>query len=194
MKIVSALLAAGASARFGRPKQLVHFGGEPLVRRAIAATVLAEIAGSAVVLGANGEEVARALDERVVQLTNELWAEGIASSIRTAVRWAEGLDADAIIVLLADQPLIDSTHTARLIAAWPGTAGAAASEYDGVLGAPAIFGRELFDRLLALSGDCGAGRMLRTLEDVASVPCPKAAIDIDTPIDLETLAYGRLVG
>jgi hypothetical protein len=36
--------------------------------------------------------------------------------------------------------------------------------------------------------------MLRTLEDVASVPCPKAAIDIDTPLDLETLAYGRLVG
>lgn len=191
MKIVSAVLAAGGSARFRRPKQLARFRGEPLVRRAVAAASLPEIAETAVILGANRDEVARALDGPTVKLWNPSWAEGIASSIRTAVVWAESCRANAVVLLLADQPLIEAAHVRRLLSAWSQEAPAAASAYAGVLGVPAIFGSTLFAELVALQGDGGAGKLLRSREGLHAVTCPEGAVDIDTMDDLDALVRLR---
>ncbi len=188
MKIVAAVLAAGASRRLGQSKQLVRFRGEPLVRRAIAATSLSEIAATAIVLGANAEAIAEVLDERVVPIRNTSWQEGIASSIRAATSWAEQQHAAALVLLLADQPLVEAPRIAQLIAAWRRGSIAAASTYAGVRGAPAVFDARLFHELAALQGDRGAAEILLCRAPVETVPCAEAAMDIDTPLELEALA------
>jgi xanthine dehydrogenase accessory factor len=185
--IATVVLAAGASRRLGSPKQLVELDGSPLVRR-VATTCLAAGTGPVgVVLGASAAAVAHALRElRVAQVTNELWQEGIASSIRAAVRWAESSNAGALLITLSDQPLITPAHLVALRDAWLAGAPIAASRFRGILGAPAIFDRSRWDALARLEGDQGAARLLRDA-DVVAIDWPAGAVDIDTADDVEAL-------
>jgi xanthine dehydrogenase accessory factor len=183
-EIAIAVLAAGASTRLGRPKQLVELDGEPLVRRV--ATRCLERGTVGVVLGAHAAEVEHALGElRVVRIANASWEEGIASSIRAAVAWAESTTAHALVIVLGDQPMITADHVGQLRDAWLAGAPIAASRYESILGAPAIFDRSVWPALAALQGDQGAGKLLYAAPVVA---IDFDGRDIDTPEDLTRLA------
>jgi molybdenum cofactor cytidylyltransferase len=195
------VLAAGASARLGRPKQLVVHEGRPLVVRAADAATRAGADPVVVVLGAEADAVRAVLaDLPVVQVMNSRWADGMGTSV------AEGLRAimkhtpalRGVLLTLADQPLVDHAALARLLAAWDeadaaaGDGGAhvtiAAASYAGTVGVPAVFGRAHFDSLRSLAPGAGAAALLRDAgARVLPVPMPEAATDIDTPVDLERL-------
>jgi molybdenum cofactor cytidylyltransferase len=181
------VLAAGASSRFGSPKQLVRVGGELLLHRVI--TAAGEVAGAAVtvVLGANAAEIGMALPP-VGLIVNREWQEGIASSIRAGVRRLPGA-CDAVLVLLADQPRVSAASLQRLVAAWRAQPRQiAASRYGSVTGVPAIFPRWCFEELCALRGDTGARAVIARYPDrVLALAHPEAAIDIDRPEDLLSL-------
>lgn len=187
-RLATVVLAAGASRRLGRPKQLVELEGVPLVRR-IAETCAALEAGPVgVVVGARAAEISAALGElRVARIANEGWQEGVASSIRAAVQWARGQGADALLLALADQPLLTTAHLAALRDAWLAGAPAVGSRFDDVIGAPAVFDQSRWDELSRLEGDHGAGTLLRSAE-VAVVDWPGGAVDVDTPEDVQALA------
>jgi len=104
------------------------------------------------------------------------------------VTWAIASGAGALVLVLADQPLIDGAHVDRLVTAFRSGAPAAGSLYGGALGVPALFDASLFDALLALEGDRGAARVLRGCEGVASVAWPEGTIDVDTDADAAALA------
>jgi CTP:molybdopterin cytidylyltransferase MocA len=113
-RISAVLLAAGASQRLARPKQLLVWQGETLVRRAARSALEAGVDELIVVVGAERDAVVAALaglDLRVV--TNERWHEGMGTSIAAGVGAASG---DAVLLLLADQPGVDATLLAALIA------------------------------------------------------------------------------
>lgn len=96
---VCAILAAGASRRLGRAKQLLSFGGKPLVRHVADVVALAACAEVAVVVGAEDDAVRGALEgARATIAHNAQWREGIASSIRCAVAWAMTREASALVV------------------------------------------------------------------------------------------------
>ena len=94
-----------------------------------------------------------------------------------------------MIFLVCDQPLLSATTLGILVATHQQTGrGIVASEYDGTLGVPALFGREFFLELLALEGTGGAREIIRTHRDRAiGVPFPDLAIDFDTPADFARL-------
>jgi CTP:molybdopterin cytidylyltransferase MocA len=183
------VLAAGGSSRFGSPKQLVRFEGKLLLHRVLAAA--GEVAPAVtVVLGAHAAEIAAILPSgRIGVLVNRDWQEGIGSSLRIAVHALPGA-CDAVMVLLADQPLVAATSLGRLSSTWRRSSRQIiASRYGDVVGVPAIFPRWCFSDLCALRGDQGARALIARYSDhVQAVPHPEAAVDIDHPEDLLSLS------
>jgi molybdenum cofactor cytidylyltransferase len=175
-----AILAAGASTRFGSPKQLARVGGQSLLARA--AAMATQFDGRAViVLGANAEAL-RGEVEGVEVVVNQRWAEGMSTSIHAAIH-ALGA-CEAVILALADQPAVTIGDLEALVAAYRTShAAVVAAEYADTVGAPALFDRSRFDALLALRGDAGARALLRQ-GDVVRVPIPNAAWDVDRLSDL----------
>jgi molybdenum cofactor cytidylyltransferase len=183
------VLAAGASTRFGSPKQLVRIGGRPLLHTVV--TRAAEISGNAliVVLGAGAEELAPLLRHSSGTLViNREWREGLASSIRAGIAALPAACTGALL-LLADQPAVTAHDLRRLAGTWRKQPQyMAAALYAGTVGVPAIFPRTVFPELAALRGDAGARAVLRRGTDtLMRVPMPSAALDVDTPEDLLTL-------
>jgi molybdenum cofactor cytidylyltransferase len=188
----AAVLAAGPATRFGSPKQLVRVAGTPLVHQVAARA--ATVAGQSVtiVLGAHAREVAPALRQSAATVVvNRDWEEGLASSIRTAVRTAPPR-CDGLLLLLCDQVAVTADDLRRLYVAWrrhPVLITAAL--YGGTPGLPALFPRWAFSDLLELRGDRDPRLVLRrNVDQLVRVPMSNASVDLDTPEDLLMVATG----
>jgi len=180
------VLAAGASSRFGSPKQLVRLDGRPMLHAAVARAV--EVAGQAVtvVLGANAAELTPLLRHSPASvIVNRDWSEGIGSSIRTGVTRLPS-SCDGVLIMLADQPAVTADDLRRLVETWRRQQDfIVAAFYESTTGVPAIFPRTMFSSLTELRGDQGARALIHRHRDrVVRVPLASAAIDIDTPEDL----------
>ncbi|MFZ2493762.1 MAG: nucleotidyltransferase family protein [Thermoanaerobaculia bacterium] len=179
MRLTAVVLAAGLSSRLGHPKQLAEVGGESLLRRAVRAAIDAGCDETIVVLppGLFADQL-EGLKATIVE--NPGRDEGIASSIRTGVQAAgEG----RILVMLCDQPLVNAAHLRKLAGLGHDIV---ATAYAGGAGVPAIFAPSLRAELLALRGDRGARSVIRAhAAACATVALEAAAVDIDTPSDLD---------
>ncbi len=115
-------------------------------------------------------------------LTNPHWAEGQATSLRTAIAYADGAGHDAVVVGLGDQPLVPATAWAAVAAAaWP----IAVASYDGKRRNPVKLSREVWP-LLPEEGDEGARVVMRERPGlVGAVACGGDPADVDTVEDLE---------
>ena len=98
-------------------------------------------------------------------------------------------DIAGVALLLADQPLVVSSHLEAMRTLFSEeNCAIVASRYNGTLGVPAIFKRSLFPALASLSGDTGARTLLRNPEHVVvAFDLPEAAVDVDTPEDFDAL-------
>jgi len=180
------VLAAGASRRFGSPKQLVRIAGRPLLHTAVSRAV--EVAGHSVtvVLGSGADELAGLLRHTPASiLINRQWEEGIGSSIRAAVARLPG-GCMGVLIALADQAAVTAEDLRRLSGRWRAHPDhIVAAQYEGITGVPAVFPQWCFPDLLELRGDEGAKRLFhRHTERTLRVSLPSAALDIDTPEDL----------
>lgn len=187
------ILAAGASRRFGSPKQLANYRGETLVARSVRLAQEAGAEAVCVVLGYRADLIRRALQQsgatRVGTSTirNPRWRDGMGRSLAGGVR-ALDRSARAVLVCLADQPLLEARDLAALVLTWRASPRSiVASRYAGKIGVPAIFPRSCFRALNSLSGDRGAQELLASSNDVLSMPIPLAAVDVDDPRDLSGL-------
>jgi len=188
--LCAVVLAAGASTRFGSPKQLVRIAGRPLLHAAV--TRAAELGGSAVVvvLGSGAAQLAPLLKHSPGAIViNQQWREGLGSSIRAGIDRVPGTCTGALLTL-ADQAAVTVDDLKRLAGTWRRQPlHIAAALFEGRPGLPAIFPRSLFSQLARLRGDDGVGALLRRhSERLVRVTMPSAAVDIDTPEDLLAVA------
>ena|SRR5882724_1821980 len=182
------VLAAGASARMGTPKQLLPVHGQPLVAHTVAAALASEGWPVVVVLGAHAEKIRPALARvPVLFAENPAWAEGLASSIRAGMGTMQQFSRrlDAVLVALGDQPAFSADVIARLVAGQrSGGRSIVAARYRGRQGAPALFLREHFPALAALIGEEGARSLLNDDPSrITAVDLPALGVDLDTPED-----------
>ncbi len=180
-RVGCAVLAAGASRRLGYPKQLALHRGVPLVRWAALCATRSTAAETALVVGAHAPAVTEAVSGLpITVLDNPEWGEGIASSIRTAVAWAERQGHHGLLLALCDQPRLTPAHLSHLIQLFEQSGLAVASRYAEKNAVPAIFPRLDFADLSGLRGDSGAGRLLNGGAIVVDVSWPDGAVDVDT--------------
>jgi molybdenum cofactor cytidylyltransferase len=185
------LLAAGAGSRLGgRPKSLLELGGVPLIRRQLIALSGAGVDELVVVTGHHAELIEAAVREFPLTLArNPAPDEGQASSVRVGLRALAG-KIDAVIVALADQPLLNAQDITALIAAFKsrGEAAMVVPRVAGEPGNPVIFEAGLRDEWLA--GDVNAAcRRWREAHPQRvhwfDTDNSRYRVDIDTPEDLQ---------
>lgn len=182
------VLAAGGGSRFtGEQHKLrAEFRGRPLAAWALDAAaqavgssgVLAELA---VVVGPDG--LGELLPPGATAVDNPRWAGGQATSLQAAVAWASERGHDALVVGLADQPLIPASAWVAVAAA-PDSAAIAVATYDGQRRNPVRLHRSVWP-LLPVDGDTGAREVLRLRPDLVwEVACEGQPVDVDTVEDL----------
>jgi CTP:molybdopterin cytidylyltransferase MocA len=193
--VAGVLLAAGEGSRFGQPKALVELNGQTLAERGVG---LLRAGGADPILVVTGA-VPLELDGTLT-VDNPQWRTGMGSSLRAALQALTGAEAGAgadrdvgaVVVALADQPLVGAEAVARLIAAYRDGAGVAVAAYEGQPRNPVLLAREHWPEVIATAtGDQGARTFLRahpglvTLVECGDTGRPD---DIDTPADLARIS------
>jgi len=195
--VAGVLLAAGQGSRFGRPKALVELDGQTLAERGV--TLLRAGGTDPVLIVTGAAEVELRPEHQARTVYNGEWRTGMGSSLRAALRALTELEADpeigAVVVALADQPLVGAEAVGRLIAAYRAGAGVAVAAYGGKPRNPVLLAREHWPEVIATAtGDQGARAFLRTRPELVTlVECGDTGRpdDIDTPADLEHIAVSR---
>jgi molybdenum cofactor cytidylyltransferase len=191
-RVAAVVLAAGQSSRFGANKLLADMGGQPMIRRSVAAMRQAADA-TIVVTGRDAGSIEAALEGLPVTFVhNPDFAEGLSTSLRAGIS-ALTPDMDAALVALGDMPLVAPDAVRRLIAALNPAEhrSICVPVFKGERGNPVLWSRQHFDALKQMTGDRGARVLFDQLTDeIVEVTMPDDAVlrDADTP---EALAKMR---
>jgi molybdenum cofactor cytidylyltransferase len=199
MTVGAVLLAAGAGSRLGgRPKALLELGGVPLVMRQLIALSGAGVDEVAIVLGHHAEAVEAAVREFPITLVrNPSPDDGQASSVRIGLQ-ALSTKLDAVIVALADQPLISEQDITALIGAFKKRGDAAmvvprvtVAGGDPLPGNPVIFDAALREEWLSGAADLACRKWRQANPERVrwfDTDNRRYRVDIDTPQDLQRFA------
>ncbi len=180
------ILAAGGSTRFGQPKQLLDWRGEPFIRAIAKMAIEAGLAPVIVVTGAYADPIETTIQDLPLQIVrNNEWQSGQANSIQTGIRVLPDKTAAAVF-LLADQPQIRPNIIRALIdhhstELFPIIAPLVLMEQRAN---PVLFDRDAFPDLMALKGDVG-GRAIFSKHHVEYLPWHDDSLlfDVDKPED-----------
>jgi molybdenum cofactor cytidylyltransferase len=185
-KFVSGLiLAAGSSRRLGQPKQLLPYQGTILLDWVLAQAEAAEgLDEVIVVLGQAADTIrSRLRATRAKILISASFTEGCSGSYKTGMG-ALDARADAVMILLGDQPGVDTTIINQVAEDWRAQGGSIAlTSYRGRHGHPMVFASTLFERLLQLQGDKAAWKIL----DAHPEWVRHVELDRTFPEDVDTL-------
>jgi len=191
-KLCIVVLAAGFSARLGRPKALARVRGVSLVRRTLLALPAARGIDVFVVTPPRAVRLRTELcGLRVSVIENRRRADGLSSSIRRGLRAARA--GCAALLLPVDLAHLERGDLLRMIGCWRSARRRLVARRVGLTaGTPLLLPRRMFDLADELRGDEGLkeriGRLPR--RDCALIDMPSAQFDVDTPQDLRLARAG----
>lgn len=187
------LLAAGNSTRMGSPKQLLLYQGKILLERIVDTSLqVFDNNKIIIVLGANHSEIAFQIKDKITLVSvNEEWESGMASSIKSGLQTLLNHfpEMERCFISVCDQPYLSSEVFIEMLKlADYSSKEIIAAEYAGTIGVPVLFSKKYFKKLLHLSGEQGAKKIIQqNMDDVNIFTFDEGAIDIDTPSDYENL-------
>ncbi len=192
MRTAGVVLAAGSSRRMGSPKQLLDFGGRPLLELVVSHACASRLDDVVVVLGAGSDLICEVVDfGRARLICNPDHASGMASSLLAGIAALDD-DVERAVVILGDQPDISGELLDALLELHENSRlPAAALSFDGLLHPPVVLARALWADLKNLEGDVGCRALIRQRPELVatlpSVGSHKHPADVDTPNDYERL-------
>jgi molybdenum cofactor cytidylyltransferase len=194
LSVAAVLMAAGAGARMGqRPKSLLELDGVPLICRQVLALREAGVAELVLVLGHHAREIEAAVKElKVTVVINPDPDAGPVTSQRLGLQSLSG-HSDAVLMALADQPLLDAADLRQLVQAFKQHPPGCALLYPRVAGQPGnpvMFTAGVRAAMLACPSDVGCKQWRQAHAPlVAAWDCGNLHFvqDVDTPEDIATL-------
>jgi molybdenum cofactor cytidylyltransferase len=192
-KVAAIVLAAGASTRYGQPKQLLPVGGKTMLQHVVDVVLASPVDQTIVVLGHRAGEIGATLKDIPADIvTNEEWEAGLSTSVQAGLR-AIRPDVQAALFVLADQPAITPGIIAALLRRYRATgAPIVVPTYQGKRGNPALFDRSLFAELMKVRNDQGGRQLIDMYGDRTErveIGSEAVLIDVDTEKD-----YNRFKG
>lgn len=181
------VLAAGRSSRFGAHKLLADLAGEPVLRRTAGAVCSAKFGETIIVAGADYDAIKATLAGlqcKVVKASN--WSDGISVSIRVGIESLQR-ERQGLFLFLGDMPLVPIGLCEELAERAKSSGYAARPLCGDVPGHPVAFVNDALPDLMALTGDQGAGSLLRRADaKLGYLPTTDegAILDVDTPAEL----------
>jgi len=192
--IAAIVPAAGMSTRMGRNKLLLAFKGKPLIAQAVDTLLESEVDEVVVVIGHEADKVKAELQgRRVTIVENPNYGQGMSTSIRVGLG-AVSSGARAIMIYLADQPLLEPEDVNRLTRAF-----AKAREHNksivvpffrGQRGNPVILDASYKEAILDVVGEAGCKRVIKRNPDkvlVVEMETDHVVRDVDRIEDYEGL-------
>jgi molybdenum cofactor cytidylyltransferase len=189
------ILAAGASTRFGTPKQLIKLKDKSLIEWVADAALNSRLQTVVLVLGHRHQKIIKALGAKgrhpkLEIVVNHRYHEGQSTSLKIGLSRIKQ-DFAAVMYLLADQPMINSDTIDYLLEELHASAkDICVPLFKGRRGNPAIFKRSVYDEIMRVEGDIGARDLINRIPErvlLAEIKDPLCFCDIDSPEDLKNL-------
>lgn len=188
-RVTGIVLAAGSSRRLGTPKQTLPYQDTTVLGATLDVARDAGFGQLIVTLGGAAQAVRDvvSLDGADV-VTVDDFGSGCSASLRVALEEVDP-QAAGIMLMLGDQPRVDSATVRRMIAEGPAATIAVCRYSDGI-GHPFWFGRSLFGELSQLHGDKGVWKLVQS----GRYPVHEVEVDGPVPLDVDTWDdYRRLL-
>jgi len=189
------ILAAGASTRFGEPKQLLRLKDKCLLEWVLDAALKSELNRIVLVLGYAHQKILQALGEKsqhskLLVVINPQYEKGQSLSLHKGLSKVKD-DYPAVMFLLGDQPMLNATTINVLLQRfWADEKDICVPIYQGKRKTPAIFRRRFYTQLMDIKGDMGARQLIDDNPDrvlAVEMENPICFFDVDTQQDFERL-------
>jgi molybdenum cofactor cytidylyltransferase len=192
LQVTGIILAAGKGSRMGRTKQLLPFRGQTILECVVDNALASSLQQVIVVLGYQADVVEPLMRGRdVTVVVNPSFENGQSSSLKTGLK-AVTNEADAVLFLLGDQPLVSPETINRILSAYETSPASpiVLPVFEDTRGNPVLFSRETFSRLTTLTEDHGARTLFREYAGrilQVAIDDPNIHFDIDTEEDYRRL-------
>ena len=168
----------------GEPKMLLPWGKLSVLEAVLETAMSINASEVYLVAGAESNSLKETASKYDIKLNeNPHWERGMGHSLARGVALVQNSDPEGIMVLLADMPTVQTATLNGLIDTFKQTkADIVCTKYPQLQAVPAIFRKNIFDRLTRLDGEVGAKQLFQLPDiTVASYAIESAYEDIDTP-------------
>ena len=189
------ILAAGASTRFGRPKQLLRLKDRYLIEWVLDAALNTRLKRIILVLGCAHRKIQQTLGKKLVHPKLQLeinphYEDGQSGTLKLGLSCVRDT-YPAAMFLLADQPLVDAvTLNFLLDQFWSTNKNICVPMSSSIIRNPCIFSSHFYPQIMQIGGDIGARRIIQVNPDQVhevQIQNPHFFLDVDTPADLEKI-------